>query len=96
MFLHGTRPINTGAGAPVFCLRYATYHLPMTAQTAAAIAVLGVLLAAVVWIDKRCLDDLARTSDRELRLLNRNGWMLLIVFTFPVGPLLYLAYAKGR
>src|SRR6266508_1245278 len=38
---------------------------------------------------------LARPSDRDLRYLNRNTWALVIVLSFPVGPMLYLRYAKG-
>jgi hypothetical protein len=53
------------------------------------------LLAVVVWFDMRCLADLAETRDVELRYFNRNTWALIIVLSFPVGPLMYLAYAKG-
>ncbi len=53
------------------------------------------LMAVVVWFDMRCLADLARTSDLELRYFNRNTWALIIVLSFPVGPTLYLLYAKG-
>jgi hypothetical protein len=55
----------------------------------------AVLLSAVVWFDSRCLADLAQTNDRELHYLNRNGWALIIVLSFPIGPMLYLLYAKG-
>jgi hypothetical protein len=53
------------------------------------------ILSVVVWFDRRCLADLARTSDRQLRYFNRNTWALVIVLSFPVGPMLYLRYAKG-
>ncbi len=53
------------------------------------------LMSMVVWFDSRCLTDLARTSDRDLRYFNRNTWALVIVLSFPVGPLLYLLYGKG-
>jgi hypothetical protein len=53
------------------------------------------LLAVVAWFDARCLADLARTRDRELRYFNRNAWALIIVLSFPVGPMLYVLYAKG-
>jgi hypothetical protein len=49
----------------------------------------------VVWFDGRCLADLAQTSDRELRCFDRNLWALIIVLSFPIGPMLYLLYAKG-
>ncbi|MEU5943157.1 hypothetical protein ABZ807_29240 [Micromonospora sp. NPDC047548] len=61
-----------------------------------AILVTAVALVAVVaWFDARCLADLARTSDRDLHYVNRAGWALVIVLSFPIGPLLYLLYAKG-
>jgi hypothetical protein len=53
------------------------------------------LLAVVVWFDTRLLADLARTGDRELRYFNRTTWALIIVLSFPIGPMLYLTYAKG-
>jgi len=53
------------------------------------------LMSVVVWFDRRCLADLARTSDRDLRYFDRNTWALVIVLSFPVGPMLYLRYAKG-
>jgi hypothetical protein len=54
-----------------------------------------VILSVVVWFDRRCLADLAQTSDRELRHFDRNAWALIIVLSFPIGPMLYLMYAKG-
>ena len=39
--------------------------------------------------------DLADTSDRELRHFDRGAWALIIVLAFPIGPMLYLMYAKG-
>jgi hypothetical protein len=53
------------------------------------------LLGLVVWFDSRCLADLAQTSDRELHHFDRNTWALIIVLSFPIGPMLYLLYAKG-
>jgi hypothetical protein len=53
------------------------------------------ILSLVVWFDRRCLVDLARTSDLELRYFDRNVWALIIVLSFPIGPMLYLLYAKG-
>ena len=43
----------------------------------------------------RCLADLAQTSDLDLRYFNRNTWALIIVLSFPIGPMLYLLYAKN-
>lgn len=54
-----------------------------------------VILSVVVWFDRRCLADLAQTSDWELHHFNRNTWALIIVLAFPIGPMLYLMYAKG-
>jgi hypothetical protein len=62
---------------------------------AVALITAVVLLSVVVWFDARCLTDLAQTSDRDLRYFNRNTWALLIVLSFPVGPALYVMYAKG-
>ena len=53
------------------------------------------ILSVVVWFDRRCLADLAHTSDRELRYFDRNVWALIIVLSFPIGPILYLLYARG-
>jgi hypothetical protein len=63
----------------------------------ALIALLTVIVvgALIVWFDKRCLDDLSHTSDLDLRYFTRNAWALLIVFAFPIGPMLYLRYGKG-
>ena len=55
------------------------------------VAVLGL----VAWFDARLLTDLARTPDRDLRYLTRQQWAVVIVLSFPIGPFLYLAYAKG-
>jgi hypothetical protein len=62
----------------------------MTIAVITAVAILSV----VVWFDRRMLGDLAHTSDHELRYFNRNTWALIIVISFPIGPLLYLMYGK--
>lgn len=67
----------------------------MSNTTAVAVITIVVVLSLVVWFDSRCLADLARTSDRDLRVFSRNTWALLIVVSFPIGPMLYLVYAKG-
>jgi hypothetical protein len=67
----------------------------MSNTTAVALITVVVVLSLVVWFDSRCLADLAQTSDRDLRVFNRNTWALLIVVSFPIGPMLYLMYAKG-
>ncbi len=53
------------------------------------------LIAVAVWFDARCLADLARTRDEELRHLDRAAWALLIVLVFPLGGIGYLMYGKG-
>ncbi|OLB67131.1 MAG: hypothetical protein AUI10_00895 [Actinobacteria bacterium 13_2_20CM_2_72_6] len=66
----------------------------MNTLTVALITMVAIL-SVVVWFDRRCLADLARTSDRDLRYLDRNTWALLIVLSFPIGPVLYMMYGKG-
>lgn len=67
----------------------------MSPTTSVALATAAVLLATLVWFDARCLTDLSRTRDDELRYLTRGGWMLAILATFPLGGMLYLTCAKG-
>jgi hypothetical protein len=55
-----------------------------------------VILSVVVWFDRRVLADLASTRDYDLRYLNRGTWALIIVCSFPIGPMLYLMYGKDR
>ena len=66
----------------------------MNTLTVALITMVAIM-SVVVWFDRRCLADLARTSDRDLRYLDRNTWALLIVLSFPIGPVLYMMYGKG-
>ena len=66
----------------------------MNTTTIALITVVAIMIP-IVWFDRRCLADLAQTNDRELRLFDRKTWALIIVLSFPIGPMLYLAYAKG-
>lgn len=67
----------------------------MTSNDLVAIVTMLVLLAALVWFDSRLLSDLAKTSDRQLRYFNRKAWALIIIISFPIGPMLYLLFAKG-
>jgi undecaprenyl pyrophosphate phosphatase UppP len=60
----------------------------------AAVITAAAIVSVVVWFDRRCLADLAQTSDRDLRSFNRKTWALIIVLSFPIGPVLYLLYAK--
>jgi len=68
----------------------------MSGTQVAALLMVVALLAVIVNIDLRLLRDLARTSDAELLILTRKGWAAAIVFTFPIGPLLYLTRGKMR
>lgn len=58
------------------------------------VATVAVLAAVIVWFDSRLLQDLARTPDRQLRYFDRRMWALIIVLSFPIGPMLYLRFAK--
>jgi hypothetical protein len=66
----------------------------MNNMTVVLITVVAIM-TVVIWFDRRCLADLAQTSDRDLYYFNRNTWALIIVLSFPIGPMLYLLYAKG-
>jgi hypothetical protein len=61
-----------------------------------AVATLAMIMAAIAWIDARCLADLGNTADRELRYFDRSTWKLIIVLSFPLGPALYVACAKDH
>ena len=68
----------------------------MTTANVAALLLVVAVFAAIVSIDLRLLRDLAQTSDAELLILNRRGWAAAIIFTFPIGPVLYLTRGKIR
>jgi ABC-type phosphate/phosphonate transport system permease subunit len=67
----------------------------MTGNDVVILATVLAIVAAIAWFDSRLLADLARTSERQLRYFNRNAWALIIILSFPIGPMLYLLYAKG-
>jgi hypothetical protein len=60
------------------------------------VATVAALAAVVVWFDVRLLNDLAATPDGALRYFNRATWALLIIISFPIGPMLYLMAGKDR
>ncbi|MEV0568485.1 hypothetical protein [Dactylosporangium sp. NPDC050588] len=64
-------------------------------STWAALAAMVMIVAAVAWIDARCLADLSTTPDRQLRHFDRSTWKMIIIVSFPIGPALYMAFAKG-
>ncbi len=66
----------------------------MNTATIALITVAAIMVP-LVWFDRRCLADLAQTSDRDLQHFNRTTWALIIVVSFPIGPMLYLIAGKG-
>jgi hypothetical protein len=80
---------------PGTSLRLGRTEATMNNNAAVILITVVVLMSFVVWFDRRCLADLAHTSDRQLRYFNRQTWALIIVLSFPVGPMLYLRYAKG-
>ncbi|MEV6927271.1 hypothetical protein AB0M46_22595 [Dactylosporangium sp. NPDC051485] len=67
----------------------------MSGSSAVALVSAVAILGAVVWFDRHVLADLAGTSDRDLRYFGRNMWALIIVLSFPIGPMMYLLYGKG-
>lgn len=66
----------------------------MTGTDAGALFGVLAVLGLVVWFDRRLLRDLAETSDEELLLFTRQGWVAAIIFLFPIGPILYLTRGK--
>jgi hypothetical protein len=66
----------------------------MTVEIAVYVALAAALLYAVWWIDSRLLQDLAATPDHVLRRFDRRTWTFIILFSFPVGPMLYLRFGK--
>jgi hypothetical protein len=67
----------------------------MTSTGQVTVATVIVIVALVAWFDVRLLADLAKTRDEQLRYLDRAAWAVIIVLTFPIGPMLYMLYAKG-
>jgi hypothetical protein len=65
-----------------------------TADLVTALISVLAIGALIVWFDLRCLADLRQTSDWRLRYFSRDTWALVIIFAFPFGPFLYLAYGK--
>ena len=62
-----------GSGWSVYRMETTMNTVTLTLLTVVAV------MSVVVWFDRRCLADLARTSDRDLRHLDRNTWALVIV-----------------
>ncbi|MET7401929.1 hypothetical protein ABZS66_51450 [Dactylosporangium sp. NPDC005572] len=61
-----------------------------------ALVTVVAIMSVVVWFDRRLLADLAGTPDRDLRHFDRRTWALIIVLSFPIGPMLYLGLAKDQ
>jgi hypothetical protein len=83
-----------GVLEPGRCLPQFGVEATMNSLAVTSIIVVAIM-TVVVWFDRRCLADLVQTSDGELRYFNRNTWALIIVLSFPIGPMLHLLYAKG-
>jgi undecaprenyl pyrophosphate phosphatase UppP len=64
-------------------------------NTTVVLITAAAILSVVVWFDRRLLADLAQTSDRELHHFDRRTWALIIVISFPLGPMAYLLFGKG-
>jgi hypothetical protein len=69
---------------------------PVNPTAAVALLIIAALLAVIVRIDMALLNDLAATPDHRLLVLNRRGWAAAIIFTFPIGAILYLRFGKMR
>jgi hypothetical protein len=54
------------------------------------------LVVVMVRVDTALLRDLADTPDQQLQMMTRKGWAAAIIFTFPIGAILYLRYGKPR
>jgi hypothetical protein len=66
----------------------------MNRTDALTLIALAALLTIAVMFARSCLADLARTPDEQLRILPRSGWAFLIIFTIPIGGILYLTYGR--
>ena len=61
-----------------------------------AVLLVAVLVAVILRLDWLLLKDLAATPDDQLLYLTRLGWAAAIVFSFPIGAILYLRFGKVR
>jgi len=52
------------------------------------------LLAVMIRVDTVLLKDLSETPDHQLQLMTRRGWAAAIIFTFPIGAILYVRFGK--
>jgi hypothetical protein len=64
------------------------------AQLAGAVLVVGLLVWAVGRFEEFCVNALASTPDHRLQVLNRQGWIVLILVFIPVGGVMYLTYGR--
>jgi hypothetical protein len=55
---------------------------------------IGLVVFVVMRFEAVCLSDLASRPDYQLRTLNRQGWLVCILFLIPVGGVLYLLYGR--
>jgi hypothetical protein len=61
-----------------------------------AVLLVAALDAVIVRLDWLLLKDLAATPDDQLLHLTRPGWAAAILFSFPIGAILYLRFGKVR
>jgi hypothetical protein len=54
----------------------------------------AVVLGLGLWFAWYCLTDLSRAP--QVLIFSRQVWAVLIVFTIPIGGLLYLRYGRVR
>jgi hypothetical protein len=58
------------------------------------IVLIAALISTIARIDSWLLQDLAKTPDNQLAHLTRIGWIGMILFTFPIGPIVYVRFGK--
>lgn len=67
-----------------------------TVQIGAVVLLIGLVVLGVARFEMYCLTDLAETPDYQLSVLNRQGWIVLILVFIPVGGVFYLLYGRPR
>jgi hypothetical protein len=65
-------------------------------QAAAAFLAAGLAVVGVVRFETFCLGELGSTPDHQLGVLDRRGWVVLILVVVPLGGVLFLLYGRPR
>ena len=68
----------------------------MTVAYARIVVLVAVAAVGVVRFEVFCIADLGRTSDADLLLLTRTGWLAVIVLFIPIGGLAFLYRGKAQ